>query len=197
MTNVSLHCFSRFPRRFLLSLGLGLGLLTVGAIAPPPSPSLDPTTPVLIPSFPRPFATLPPLLLESVSPFWQGALAQAPNTMTVTLFTPTETCETFQGEERAIASDKAISQIVHTLLTTQTPNLLDFELAGYRLRSDTNGNHVTIDFRRKPGAQRQFISLSMCEQLVLFGSLRKTLLENPTLHIDTVQFTEQGRPIEL
>ena len=36
MTKVSLHRFAKLPQRFSLALGLGLGILTVGAIAPPP-----------------------------------------------------------------------------------------------------------------------------------------------------------------
>jgi hypothetical protein len=198
MTKASLHRFSHLPRRFLVSLGLGVGILTVGAIAPVPTPLPDQDSR----SLPTPqtarvnFVGLSVWLSEA-DILWQSPIKSSAQPLTVNLFTPTETCETFQGHEQKIAADQAIPQIVHLLLTEQTPNLLDFELAGYRLQTSNQGNHVTIDFRRKPGAKRHFISLSLCEQLVLFGSLRKTLLENPQLHIREVEFTERGRPIML
>ena len=127
----------------------------------------------------------------------QSAPATPADLLTITLYTPTAACDTYAGEPKAIAADKAIPQIVHFLLADQMPHLLDFELSGYRIVPGGKGNTVTIDFRRKPDATRHFISLSICEQRVLFGSLRETLLQNPALGIDDVTFTEQGRPIQL
>jgi hypothetical protein len=194
MTKVSLHRFVELPRRFLVALGLGVGILTVGAIAPPPAPVEEASSQPLL----RLQTHYAPLSTElTTDRLWHSAEANLPELLTVTFYTPTATCETYQGEERAISADKAIPQIVHFLVSSQTPNLVDFELAGYRVQPGTKGNTVTIDFRRAPEAQRHFISLSICEQRVLFGSLRQTLLKNPDLNIDTVRFTERGRPIEL
>lgn len=207
MTNVSLHRFSRLPRQFLVALGLGLGILTVGAIAPPPSPTQDTA----------PKRTLPAATLDSNQadtstvvqddPLSAGLdgpesseeidAAASPPRQTVQLYLPTENCDGFRTEEREITPPKAISQVVHFLFSEQATQLPGFELAGYRIQSAAKGNTVTIDFRRAPDAQRQFISLSICEQRVLFGSLKKTLEENPTLNVDTVRFTERGRPIQM
>ena len=213
MTKVSLHRFAKLPQRCLLALGLGMGILTVGAIAPPPSLTEEAPTPQTT-NVDRYFAQLPQTLGATDS-LWQeadrygveiakgdsqkppSAPVTQPDLLTITLYTPTASCETYGGEAKAISADKAIPQIVHFLLTDQTPNLLDFELSGYRILPGSKGNTVTIDFRRKPDATRHFISLSICEQRVLFGSLRETLLQNPELGIDDVTFTEQGKPILL
>ena len=213
MTKVSLHRFAKLPQRFSLALGLGLGILTVGAIAPPPSLTEEAPTPQST-SVDRSFAQLPQSLGATES-LWQeagrhsveiakgdsqkpqSAPATPADLLTITLYTPTAACDTYAGEPKAIAADKAIPQIVHFLLADQMPHLLDFELSGYRIVPGGKGNTVTIDFRRKPDATRHFISLSICEQRVLFGSLRETLLQNPALGIDDVTFTEQGRPIQL
>ena len=71
------------------------------------------------------------------------------------------------------------------------------DLAGYRVNLDLNKRVVTIDFRLSPDSKRQFVSLSMCEQFTLFGSLRKTLTDNPQLKIKDVRFTNQGQEIRL
>lgn len=196
MTIVTLHRFSRLPRQFFTALGLGVSLLVAGAIAPPPSPTQD-TTPGV-----RPVDTDYDGLsagLSATRALWETGTAapETPNTETILLYTPAADCETFQSEERSVSVDKAIPQIVHLLLAEQTAQLLEFELAGYRIQQDSSGNTVTIDFRRTPGAQRHFVSLSICEQRVLFGSLIKTLTENPQLNIDAVRFTERGRPIQI
>lgn len=205
MTKVSLHRFAKLSQRFLVSLGLGVGILTVGAIAPPPSLTEEevatPTT-LRAQSY---FATLPSTVTSTDSlnawrPMAKTPLpstSAAPVALTVKLYTPTATCETYASETQTVASDKAIAQVVHYLMAEQTPKLLDFELAGYRITSGTKGNTITIDFRRHPDAKRHFISLSICEQRELFGSLRETLLQNPALGVDAVQFTEQGVPIEI
>lgn len=195
MTKISLHRFAGLPQRFLVSLGLGMGLLTFGALAPLPSATQDAPQPQR-----QLVATRYGNLLATVNTneiLVETAKETAPDTITITLYTPTAICEGFQTEEKAIVEDKAIPQIVHFLIADQTSNLLDFELAGYRIQPGEKGNSITIDFRRKPDAQRHFISLSMCEQLALFGSLRKTLLENPALDIDSVRFTERGRLIQI
>lgn len=192
MTKVSLHRFADLPRRFLWALGLGLGILTVGAIAPPPAPTENARPTVTS----HQFAALP-ISLDATLSFWTVAQDHLPGVMPVIFYTPTATCEDYVGEAKAIAEDKAILQIVHFLMAEQTPHLLDFELAGYRVFADPKSDRVTIDLRRSPSAKRHFVSLSICEQRVLFGSLRQTLLKNPELGINSVQFTEQGRPIEI
>lgn len=197
MTNVSLHRFAKLPQRFLLALGLGLGLLTIGAIAPPPSPTQDTDT-ATPPSLQSRYGSLASTL-KATDQLWQGTPAEpaTATTVTVRLYSPTATCDGFQTQDTVVAADKAITQVVHQVLAEQTPHLRNFELAGYRIQSGAGGKRLTIDFRRTANAQRQFISLSICEQGALFGSLRRTLLENPVFAIDDVDFSENGRSIQL
>jgi len=208
MTKVSLHRFAKLPQRFLLALGLGVGILTVGAIAPPPSLTEEAPTPDTT-SIPPNFAQLPTVFTfadalwraansdHSTAAHAQPSSVNEAELLTVTLYTPNATCDDYTAQSKAIASDQAIPQIVHALLTTQTTHLRDFELSGYRVVPGAKGNTVKVDFRRQPNATRQFISLSICEQRGLFGSVRETLLQNPELGIDEVTFTEQGQPIVL
>jgi len=193
MTKVSLHRFARLPQRFLLALGLGLGILTVGAIAPPPSLTEEAKPSTAIAVTPA-FTTLPNQLV-AIDALWLAAPAALPDFLRVSLYTPAESCDTYQSAAQVVVADQAIAQVVQTLVTQQTPLLLDFELAGYRVLPGDRGTSVTIDFRRHPEAQRHFISLSICEQRLLLGSLRETLLRNPALGVSAVKFTEQGRSL--
>lgn len=193
MTKVSLHRFAQLPQRFLLALSLGLGILTVGAIAPIPVPTEEATTSNAIAVAPA--LTELSTALAAVATPWSAAPTALPDRLRVTLYTPTESCDTYQGTAQTVETDQAIAQVVQTLVTQQTPQLLDFELAGYRILPGDRGTTVTIDFRRHPEARRHFISLSICEQRLLLGSLRETLLRNPPLGVETVKFTEQGRSL--
>ncbi|MBD2021984.1 hypothetical protein H6F43_17535, partial [Leptolyngbya sp. FACHB-36] len=56
---------------------------------------------------------------------------------------------------------------------------------------------ATVDLRLPANAKRRFVSLSTCEQLALFGSIRKTLTSNRQWKIKSVRFTEKGQPIVL
>lgn len=72
----------------------------------------------------------------------------------------------------------------------------DFELSGYRVLRRPNGE-VVIDFRLPANAKRQMTSLSSCEQLALFGSLRQTLLRHRPWDVKLIRFTDRGRAIVL
>ena len=196
MIKVSLHrFFANLPRRFLLALGLGLGILTVGAIAPPPSSTEEDRTTLFQDTKMHYFAL--PIAVDAPVLLYEAAKENTPNILTVTLYTPTMTCEGYKGKETAISQDKAIAQIVHLLIADQASELINFELTGYRIQPGPKGDTVTIDFRRRRDAVRHFVSLSICEQRILFGSLRQTLLNNSVLGIDNIQFTERGQPIEI
>ncbi len=204
MTKVSLHRFARLPQRFLVSLGLGIGLLTVGAIAPPPSPTQN--EPAALPQPAITDYTALTAALNEAETLWETIdetvddippPASSTDTLTVTLYTPDANCEAFESQQRAIAADQAVPELVRLLLADQVGSLVNFDLSGYRIQTEAQSNTLTVDFRRDPDAKRHFISLSICEQRVLFGSLRKTLLENPVLDVDAVRFTERGRPIQI
>jgi hypothetical protein len=86
--------------------------------------------------------------------------------------------------------DAAVSKVL------QARNTADFTVTGYRVTVDDRGL-ATVDLRLHPDSRRQFISLSMCEQFALFGSLRETLINHSDWQIKAVQFTERGKLIQL
>ena len=187
MVTVSLHRFARRPRQFLRALGGGSSLGMAGAIA---------TASIFTPAA---LANSPQVVTQQLSElttvetatkqFWEAAIANSPPGMTVIFYTPTATCDAYAGDLTMVAADHAIPQVVQRLVTDQTPQLIDFELAGYRVQPSTDDGTGTIDFRRNPHAERHFISLSICEQRVLFGSLRQTLLQTPALEITQMRYT--------
>ena len=70
-----------------------------------------------------------------------------------------------------------------------------FKLDGYQVNID--GNTAIVDMRLAPGSQRQFVSLSSCEQRMLFGSVEETLLNNADWDVDAVKFTNAGKELVL
>lgn len=117
------------------------------------------------------------------------------NAIALNIYHPDSQCQTLIPEKVTVSAETPITHAVGKVLESSSSS--DFDLAGYRVNLDLNKRIVTIDFRLAPNSQRQFVSLSMCEQFALFGSLRKTLLDNPQLKIKDVRFTHQGREIKL
>ncbi len=115
-------------------------------------------------------------------------------TVRVNLYQPDIECKKLIPEPVAVARDRAMDAAVSKVL--QERNSADFTVAGYRINIDDDGV-ATVDLRLKPDSRRQFISLSMCEQFALFGSLRETLINHPDWKIKAVQFTERGELIQL
>jgi hypothetical protein len=115
----------------------------------------------------------------------------------VALYTPGASCMEFQPTMLTVPADGAVSAIVRHVLTDPDLALMGFDLSGYRVLQNAPSSEVTVDFRLPPQSARQWISLSMCEQQIVLGSVRKTLLENPVLAVKTVQFTERGQPLQL
>ncbi|MCP2731255.1 sporulation/spore germination protein [Limnofasciculus baicalensis] len=117
------------------------------------------------------------------------------NTISLNIYHPDSQCETLIPEKVAVSADTPVTNAVGKVLELATSS--DFDLAGYRVNLDLNKRVVTIDFRLSPNTKRQFVSLSTCEQFALFGTLRKTLIDNPQLKIKDVRFTNQGQEIKL
>jgi len=115
-------------------------------------------------------------------------------TVRVNLYQPDIECKKLMPEPVAVDRDRAMDAAVSKVL--QERNSADFTVAGYRINIDDDGV-ATVDLRLKPDSRRQFISLSMCEQFALFGSLRETLINHPDWKIKAVQFTERGELIQL
>lgn len=115
-------------------------------------------------------------------------------TVRVNLYQPDIECKKLMPEPVAVDRDRAMDAAVSKVL--QERNSADFTVAGYRINIDDDGV-ATVDLRLKPDSRRQFISLSLCEQFALFGSLRETLINHPDWKIKAVQFTERGELIQL
>lgn len=121
------------------------------------------------------------------------ATNQTSKTMAINLYQVDTQCQGLVAKKLTIASDNPVDSAVQEVLK-QTDSA-DFNLAGYRVKVNSQTRIATVDLRLPPKSKRQFTSLSNCEQLALFGSLQKTLKSNPKLNIKDVKFTNQGANI--
>jgi hypothetical protein len=123
-----------------------------------------------------------------------AATTQSNKTVSLKIYRADSQCQNLVPETAAVPSTSPVNAAVGKVI--EGANSSDFELAGYRVNVNNNGV-ATVDLRRSPNSQRQFASLSACEQFALFASLRKTLTDNSQLKIKDVRFTEQGQEIGL
>lgn len=114
-------------------------------------------------------------------------------TINVSLFTSDTQCQELIPQQVLVPAQEPVTGAVGKII--EQLDSADFSLSGYRV---TVKNKVaTVDLRISPNSQRQFISLSSCEQFALFGSLRKTLLSHSQWNIKNVRFTQRGEEIVL
>lgn len=133
----------------------------------------------------QPFAASPP------SP----ANAPATDTVTIKIYGPDSQCSDLVAEQVAVPKENSMEAAVGKVIEQQSTS--DFSLAGYRVSMNSNNGTATVDLRIAANSQRRLTSLSSCEQLALFGSLRRTLTENPQWQVTNVRFTERGEEIVL
>ena len=119
----------------------------------------------------------------------------APQTA-ITIYEIDSTCSSFVPQIVQVDADRAMEQAVSKVLSNEQTGI-GFDLAGYRVSLDEGSREATVDLRLSPQSQRQLVSLSSCEQLAVFGSLRETLLNNSDWNIRSVRFTERGEAIAL
>jgi|GEM_PF-1266561 len=154
-----------------------------------------PTAPTLIAQAPA--APVPSPQRESPAsppaPAPQPPLAQTRNTATtqVTVFTIDNQCNDFRQTQITVPADKAIETAIGKVLEERESG--DFSLGGYRV--NVNGGVATVDLRPAPHSERSLHSLTHCEQLALFGGVRRTLLGNAQWRIQDVQFTIAGEEL--
>lgn len=117
------------------------------------------------------------------------------DTLTINIYQADNQCRTLIPEKATVPAGTPVTTAVGKVL--KQADSADFALAGYRVSVDTRNQVATVDLRRTPNSRRQFVSLSICEQFALFGSLRKTLVANSQFKIKDVRFTEQGQEIKL
>lgn len=121
--------------------------------------------------------------------------SQATNTITVNIYHADSQCQTLVPEKVGVSAETPLDAAVGEVLKQASSS--DFDLAGYRVSINPKTRVATVDLRRTPNSQRHFLSLSTCEQFALFGSLRKTLVDNSQFQVKDVQFTEQGEDLYL
>lgn len=117
------------------------------------------------------------------------------NTVPVVIYRVNSACTDFVAEPARVDADQALQAAVRQILSDQVQ--AELGLAGFRVSIDADTQIATVDFRLSPDSLRQFVSLSTCEQMALFGSLRQTLLQNSQWQVEAVEFTEQGEAIAL
>ncbi|NET56067.1 MAG: DUF908 domain-containing protein [Symploca sp. SIO2E6] len=117
------------------------------------------------------------------------------SSLTLDIYQVDAQCEELVPEKAAVSAENSVDAAVGQVLDQVSSS--DLEIAGYRVNVDSSSGMATVDLRLSPDSQRRFLSLSTCEQLALFGSLRKTLTDNSQFNISDVRFTEQGQEIEL
>ncbi|MEL6552163.1 MAG: sporulation/spore germination protein [Cyanobacteria bacterium J06621_11] len=113
--------------------------------------------------------------------------------VTVSVYTIDDQCDDFVAQPVEVPSNVAINEAVGKVMSQTELNA--FKLEGYQVNID--GNTATVDMRLASGSERQFVSLSSCEQRSLFGSVEETLLNNASWDVDAVKFTNAGKEIVL
>ncbi|NJK37211.1 MAG: hypothetical protein HC835_03325 [Oscillatoriales cyanobacterium RM2_1_1] len=144
----------------------------------------DPAAVPVKPDLERPLT--PPPLKQPTTP--------SASTTSVTLYQPDSNCQTLVPRPAIAPVENSLEFAVARVFELNSND--DFPVA-YRLQIDPDHQIVTIDLRLPSTVQRPFTALSACEQLALFGSVRKTLMDQPPWYIRQVQFTHQGQEIVL
>ncbi|MGD1857089.1 MAG: hypothetical protein ACFB2W_22880 [Leptolyngbyaceae cyanobacterium] len=111
----------------------------------------------------------------------------------VSIYVMDDSCSNFQAESVKVPADEAMSEAVGEVLDRHSFEA--FKLSGYRV--NVEDSKATVDLRLAEDSERQFLSLSSCEQQGLFGGLEETLTQNPTWKVNQVEFTNRGKEIVL
>ncbi|MGB3693694.1 MAG: hypothetical protein WA865_03005 [Spirulinaceae cyanobacterium] len=161
-----------------------------------PSPfDLDslPTVPKKVTPSPSPSPSSSPSQVPSQS---LDANAKSDDKAPLTIYIADNQCNSLVAQEISFSEDDSpVETAVGQVIDKMTGS--DFAVAGYRVNIDPQSQVATIDLRRSPDSKRPFAALSSCEKFALFGSLEKTLVDNPRWNVQKVVFTEQGEEILL
>lgn len=193
------------PLKFCVtSLVLTLSLIAGGCATKAPDPVVVEPSPSATPVVPSKQAK-PPVVEDPPSkeplvpsqPDGQAAPANPPaadgEMVTVSVYTIDDQCNDFVEQSLQVPSDKAMIEAVGQAMNAMDYNALKLE--GYQV--NINGDTATVDLKLSPGSERQFVSLSSCEQRALFGSVEETLLNNAQWNVKAVKFTDGGKEIVL
>ena len=116
-------------------------------------------------------------------------------TIAINIYQVDNQCNDFIVERVNLPQNNSLEMAVAKVIEKSSIN--EFNLASSKVTTDPQTGMATVDFQVAANSKRRFISLSSCEQLNLFGSLRKTLIDNPDWQIKDVRFTEAGKELIL
>ena len=161
-------------------------------------------TPIAEPATAQPAQTLAMARATSQTEDAEEMFAQAPlgrpsrpisaaNITSVKVFNLDSQCDGFEGEVVKLAEDGSLEEAVG--LAIANSNNPDFSISSYRIGDGRFPQEVVVDLRLAPDSKRVFNSLSVCESQALFGSIRRTLVENGQFDVTQVIFTAAGEDI--
>lgn len=113
-------------------------------------------------------------------------------TIPINLYQLDNQCNKFETTKTTVPANQPVTQAIAQ--TLEKANSESLGVAGYRVK--VASRVATIDFRAVPNARKSLSTLANCEQLALFGSVRRTLTQNPALKIKSVRFTDRGQIIK-
>ena len=111
----------------------------------------------------------------------------------VSIYVMDDSCSNFNPESVKVPANQAMTEAVGEVLDRHSFEA--FKLSGYRV--NVEDSKAIVDLRLSEDSERQFLSLSSCEQQGLFGGLEETLIKNPTWKVNQVEFTNRGQEIVL
>ena len=193
--------FSKVSKSCATGLALTLSLIVSGCATAPEKVVEEPTvkpTPIEVPKEepPAPIEpdAKPPVTAQPDVQVDEGKQPAAESEMvTVSVYTIDDQCNEFIENTVQVPGDQAISEAVGQAMGAVEYNA--FKLDGYQV--NVSGSTAVVDMRLSPSSERQFVSLSSCEQRALFGSVEETLLNNPDWNVKDVKFTDGGKELVL
>jgi hypothetical protein len=163
--------------------------LTLGSCSAPPSSVADAPTgdrsPVPTPS---PIATPPSPSSSAAARLTAPTGAPSPTT-TINIYKVDTQCANLAPEKVTVTANRSLEAAIAQVLAETDSG--DFSIAGYRVSRE--GAQAIVDLRLPANAKRSFYSLSSCEQLALFGGIRKTLLNNSSGRFNPYSLRRKGR----
>ncbi|MFG6097420.1 hypothetical protein SPB21_19305 [Leptothoe sp. ISB3NOV94-8A] len=189
----------RFPK-VLLGVFVSVGVTIAGCNGSTPTDVAEPPTvedpaavvqeePALSPEKPSESAEGDEPKIEAQT---DGVTPDA-DMVAVSIYVMDDSCSNFKAESVKVQADQAITEAVGEVLDRH--KFEAFKLSGYRV--NVEDSKAIVDLRLAEDSQRQFLSLSSCEQQGLFGGLEETLIQNPTWKVNQVEFTNRGKEIVL
>ncbi len=119
--------------------------------------------------------------------------AEDGETVAVSIYVMDDSCSDFQAESVQVPAEQAMTEAIGEVL--ERHRFEAFKLSGYRV--NVEASKAVVDLRLAEDSERQFLSLSSCEQQGLFGGLEETLIQHPTWQVNQVEFTNRGQEIVL